>query len=76
MFMQLSRERTQIEPPTRRVIDRRQLELERWVGELSTRFIDLPADKGDQPILHALRRIGEALDLDRCTPTGSSPAAL
>ena len=45
----------------------RQLEFERLVAELSTSFINLPADRVDDAIRDALRRIGEALDIDRCT---------
>jgi formate hydrogenlyase transcriptional activator len=43
-----------------------QLEFERLVADLSTQFINLPADRVDEAIRDALRRIGEALDLDRC----------
>jgi formate hydrogenlyase transcriptional activator len=43
-----------------------QLEFERLVAELSAKFINLPADRVDETIADALRRIGEALDLDRC----------
>ena len=45
----------------------RQLEFERLVAELSTSFINLPADRVDDVMRHALRLIGEALDIDRCT---------
>ena len=44
-----------------------QLEFERLVAELSASFINLPADRVDDAMRDALRRIGEALDLDRCT---------
>lgn len=44
-----------------------QLELERLVAELSTKFINLPPEQVDEVILQALGRIGETLDLDRCT---------
>ena len=43
-----------------------QLDLERLMAELSIRFIELPAEQGDETIRDALRLIGEALDLDRC----------
>ncbi len=43
------------------------LEFERLVADLSTSFINLPGDKVDDAMRDALRRIGEALDLDRCT---------
>jgi formate hydrogenlyase transcriptional activator len=44
-----------------------QLEFERLVANLSMQFINLPADRVDDAMRDALRRIGEALDLDRCT---------
>ena len=44
-----------------------QLEFERLVAELSAKFINVPADQVDDAMRDALRRIGEALDLDRCT---------
>jgi PAS domain S-box-containing protein len=44
-----------------------QLEFERLVAEVSTQFINLPVDRVDDAVRDALRRIGEALDLDRCT---------
>jgi transcriptional regulator with GAF, ATPase, and Fis domain len=44
-----------------------QLEFERLVAELSTKFINLPVGQVDDAIRDGLRRIGEALDLDRCT---------
>ena len=44
-----------------------QLEFERLVAELSASFINLPADRVDDAMRDALRRIGEALDIDRCT---------
>jgi formate hydrogenlyase transcriptional activator len=58
------------------VIDGSQLELEQWLGELSMRCINLPADRGDLPILDALRRIGQALDLDRCTYHSIQPGGI
>ena len=45
----------------------RSRDVERLWAELSMRFINLPADQTDDAILDALQRIGEALDLDRCT---------
>jgi PAS domain S-box-containing protein len=53
--------------PTSPLVLERQLEFERMVAELSTSFINLPADRVDDAMRHALRRIGEALDIDRCT---------
>jgi formate hydrogenlyase transcriptional activator len=43
-----------------------QLEFERLVAELSSHFINVPFDQVDEAIRVALRRIGEALSLDRC----------
>ena len=43
------------------------LEFERVVAELAASFINLPADRVDDAMREALRRIGEALDIDRCT---------
>jgi PAS domain S-box-containing protein len=43
-----------------------QLEFERLVAELSAQFINVPFDQVDEAICGALRRIGEALSLDRC----------
>ena len=50
-----------------RLIAEGQLEFERLVAELSASFINLPADGVDDAMREAFRRIGEALDLDRCT---------
>ena len=55
-----------IEESNSRVLEA-QLEFERLVAELSVQFINVSADKVDDAIRDALRRIGEALDLDRCT---------
>jgi formate hydrogenlyase transcriptional activator len=44
-----------------------QLEFERLVAELSVQFINSPANEVDPLMRIALQRIGEALDLDRCT---------
>jgi formate hydrogenlyase transcriptional activator len=44
-----------------------QLEFERLVAEVSAKFINVPADRVGDAIRDALRRIGEGLDLDRCT---------
>jgi formate hydrogenlyase transcriptional activator len=59
-------ERKKIEEANREAIAG-QLEFERLVSELSMQFINLPADKVDDAIRVALKRIGEALGLDRCT---------
>jgi formate hydrogenlyase transcriptional activator len=44
-----------------------ELEFERLVGELSAKFINLPVHQVDDAIRDALRQIGEALNIDRCT---------
>ena len=44
-----------------------QLEFERLVAELFTSFINLPGDQLDDAMRDALRRIGETLDIERCT---------
>ena len=55
-----------------------QLEFERLVSELSAGFINLPTASIDDEIRQVLRRIGEALALDRCmfwclrSPTAAS----
>jgi formate hydrogenlyase transcriptional activator len=43
------------------------LEFERAVAELAASFINLPANRVDDAMRDALRRIGEALAIDRCT---------
>jgi PAS domain S-box-containing protein len=58
--------RRELEESHRRMLEG-QLEFERLVAELSMQFINLPAERVDDAIRDALRRIGEALDLDRCT---------
>jgi formate hydrogenlyase transcriptional activator len=50
---------------TRQIIQER-LDFEQLVGQLSGQFISLPHDQVDDAIRNALRRIGEALGLDRC----------
>ena len=66
--------RRQVEQTTR-VIEG-QLEFERLVAELSVQFINVPADEVDDAIRAALGRIGEALELDRCTFFRISPDGL
>jgi formate hydrogenlyase transcriptional activator len=44
-----------------------QLEFERLIAEVSVKCINLPADQIQATIEDALRRIGEELDLDRCS---------
>jgi transcriptional regulator with GAF, ATPase, and Fis domain len=44
-----------------------QLEFERLLAEISVQFISLPADEVDQAIQSALQRVGDSLNLDRCT---------
>ncbi len=58
--------RRQIEQSNKETLED-QLEFERLIAELSVEFINLPADAVDDAIRLALRRIGEALALDRCT---------
>src|SRR5262245_61790642 len=45
----------------------RHLDFERLVAELSIELINLPSSAVDDAIRTALRRIGEELDLDRCS---------
>ncbi len=68
MFIEeLPTERVQIAELNGRVPHGQEIEFDRLVAELSMRFINLPADQGDEAIRDALGRIGEALDLDRAT---------
>jgi PAS domain S-box-containing protein len=59
-------ERLQTEEARRLAIQER-IEFEQLVASLSTEFINLPADAVDAAIRTALQRIGESLELDRCT---------
>jgi transcriptional regulator with GAF, ATPase, and Fis domain len=43
------------------------VEFERLIAELSVQFINLPADQVIESIRDAVRRIGETLDVDRCS---------
>lgn len=61
---------------TRQLVLEEQLEFERLVAELSGQFINLPSDQIDDAIRDALRRIGEALDLDRATFNKIAPDGL
>jgi PAS domain S-box-containing protein len=45
----------------------RRIEFEKLVADLSVSFINLPTERVYPSISHALMRIGEALDLDRCS---------
>ena len=45
----------------------RKVEFERLIAELSVQFINLPADQVIESIRDAVRRIGETLDVDRCS---------
>ncbi len=67
MFIEPTSGRSQIEEGDGLAIEGTQLEFEQLVAELSMRFINLPAEQGEEAIRGALGRIGEALDLDRCT---------
>jgi transcriptional regulator with GAF, ATPase, and Fis domain len=42
-------------------------EFERLIADMSAQFINLPPEGVDAAMREALKRIGEALDLDRCT---------
>jgi PAS domain S-box-containing protein len=46
---------------------RTRLDMERLAAALSSQFINLPANEVDAAIRAALQRIGESLDIDRCT---------
>ena len=45
----------------------RKVEFERLIAELSVQSINLPADQVIESIRDAIRRIGETLDVDRCS---------
>jgi transcriptional regulator with GAF, ATPase, and Fis domain len=59
--------------PANRVALGAPLDFERLVAELSVQFINLPVEEVDEAIRNALRRIGEALQLDRCNFYRISP---
>ena len=42
-------------------------QFERLIADLSVQFINLPPERVDDTMRDGLKRIGEALDLDRCT---------
>jgi formate hydrogenlyase transcriptional activator len=58
--------RVELENAGRRAIER-QFEFERLIAELSFNFINLPHDQVVEATRDALWRIGEALDVDRCS---------
>jgi len=43
------------------------LQFETLLADMSTRFVNLPADRIDQEIEHVLERIAEVLHIDRCS---------
>jgi len=59
-------ERQELEQAASQAIDRK-VEFERLIAELSVQFINLPADQVIESIRDAIRRIGETLDVDRCS---------
>jgi formate hydrogenlyase transcriptional activator len=59
-------ERHELEQAASLAIDRK-VEFERLIAELSVQFINLPADQVIESIRDAIRRIGETLDVDRCS---------
>ncbi len=72
--------RRQAEDQQRRAVEE-QLDFERLVAELSSRFINLPADRVDAAVFEAFGRVCSVLDLDRATcyrldPDGYSSAAI
>jgi PAS domain S-box-containing protein len=58
--------RWEVEQAARRAVQGR-IEFERLVADMSVQFINLPPDRVDDAIRHALERVGEALEIDRCT---------
>jgi PAS domain S-box-containing protein len=58
--------RRELETAARRTAEK-QLEFERLIAELSVKFINLPSDQLMETVKDDLRRIGEALEVDRCT---------
>ena len=59
-------ERCELEHAASQVLDRK-LEFERFIAQLSVQFINLPADQVIEAIRDAIRRIGETLEVDRCS---------
>ena len=43
------------------------LRFEKMLADLSTRFVNLPADQIDTVIVHSLKQIAETLEIDRCS---------
>ena len=67
MLIELPSERRQIGETNGRATAGRPFDFERLVADLSMRFINLPADQAERGDSRRAWRIGEALDLDRCT---------
>ena len=65
-------ERRRLEAEHRRALEEA-VQFDRLVGELATRFVNVPSEQLDEAIEDAQRRILEALDLDRA-PCSSSRA--
>jgi formate hydrogenlyase transcriptional activator len=70
--------RRETEQAASMVLDQR-VEFEQFIAELAVKFVNLPADQIIEAIRDALRRVGEILDVDRCTffriHDGEVPAA-
>jgi PAS domain S-box-containing protein len=58
--------RRELEQAARLEVEK-QLEFERLITELSVKFINLPSDQLIETVKDDLRKIGETLDVDRCT---------
>src|SRR5262245_39401458 len=58
--------RRELEQAARRSIEK-QLEFERLIGELSVKFINLPSGQLIETVKADLRKIGETLEVERCT---------
>ncbi|HXW05030.1 MAG TPA: sigma 54-interacting transcriptional regulator [Vicinamibacterales bacterium] len=58
--------RRELEHAAHRAVEGR-IDFERLVADLSIEFINLPSQQVDDAIRSALQRVGESLDLDRCT---------
>jgi formate hydrogenlyase transcriptional activator len=58
--------RRELETAARRTVEK-QLEFERLIAELSVKFVNLPSDQLIETVKDDLRKIGETLEVDRCT---------
>jgi PAS domain S-box-containing protein len=59
-------ERREVEQAASHALDQK-LEFERLIAELSVRFINESADQVLEAVRDAIRQIGEAIDVDRCS---------